>query len=725
MLDADQGDCHVVDLCVVKPEPNNSYPTTGHPSYTRVIIDTGPNSKHCLQNLINVLKTYGQPTLEMVGGGMSWPKFWDEAFVSFFESGYLALYMISYIPPNMTTCEADFTPTLEVLNKFVAQEKNPGLEWILQHQNAGFRLVYNFKVQLMLNVNDPVPSWGDTALFEWKSENNKRQIDLYQSQCQPSTGNRFGAACVTCHLTIERQRKVGKTTKKKGNATAFVEIEMPNAVVQKGFVVSKQYILLFKNPADPNERASFIGPFPKEAPTEPPLTTIKDFYLIRLALDKLEAAALEAAALNPDVTRLLIKAPRDLAIQGENGIHFFYPSLAEVTCLHDSLLLGGKYDWYRQNMSIVGPLKGIYHDLIGDSMSAFYESANIMTKSPDPGNYDIANRASIVTLFTRTSDKFPSKIFKMLFTGDAYDRDCNVAGTVQAFVGQQLPIMVDVLKVPHHGSDVTADAEFYRLIRAQIYLISGKQTRNGSPSLKTLKAIASGFRGEPGSWRPTANAAYLFFSDATTLDNVLDQPSNSAQLLSSEVKPNRANNGAPVYNYYCYCLKKGRTEKDRTAGRILFGAGDQGQCWVYTSSNEWNMGLNSDAITTSLCLHLLCLQIPAPIIIPVQHRHACAICASSGGRKCNVTGGSPVLKDVSFLENHTVRSFGFISIVSQVVGLGRMSRRAKKRDTNNKNSAKNGYLGTIASPASPSTAGQAAFLFLDWGQNWSLVEDLE
>jgi hypothetical protein len=45
------------------------------------------------------------------------------------------------------------------------------------------------------------------------------------------------------------------------------------------------------------------------------------------------------------------------------------------------------------------------------------------------------------------------------------------------------------------------------------------------------------------------------------------------------VKPNRANNRAPVYNYYCFRLKRGRT-KDRTAGRILFGAGKGGQCRV-------------------------------------------------------------------------------------------------------------------------------------------------
>jgi hypothetical protein len=86
-------------------------------------------------------------------------------------------------------------------------------------------------------------------------------------------------------------------------------------------------------------------------------------------------------------------------------------------------------------------------------------------------------------------------------------------------------------QVPHHGSDVTADAEFYRLVRAQVYLISGRQASNGAPSLETLKAIVSGFRQAPGTYDANAPPYYLFFSDARTLDPVAGRDSNTLQLL--------------------------------------------------------------------------------------------------------------------------------------------------------------------------------------------------
>jgi hypothetical protein len=192
-------------------------------------------------------------------------------------------------------------------------------------------------------------------------------------------------------------------------------------------------------------------------------------------------------------------------------------------------------------MNIVGPLRTLYNDVIGDSMQAFYEALNISVTKPIPGNYDIANRASIVTLFSRPSDVFLGTTFKMLFMGDAYDRDCNVAGTVAAFEGRKQPTALDILKVIssslyssillhgnemhlypipninstapqvlHHCSDVTADAEFYTYIRARVYLISGKQSIHGAPALKTLLTIAAGFKQAPGTYDANVAPYYMF-----------------------------------------------------------------------------------------------------------------------------------------------------------------------------------------------------------------------
>lgn len=62
-------------------------------------------------------------------------------------------------------------------------------------------------------------------------------------------------------------------------------------------------------------------------------------------------------------------------------------------------------------------------------------------------NDAIMNRASIVTLFQQMKPKF-----KMLFTGDAYDRECDLRSTLAAWNAKEDPedppaVPVHVLKV--------------------------------------------------------------------------------------------------------------------------------------------------------------------------------------------------------------------------------------------------------------------------------------
>lgn len=92
-------------------------------------------------------------------------------------------------------------------------------------------------------------------------------------------------------------------------------------------------------------------------------------------------------------------------------------------------------------------------------------------KDPDVKDGEIHNMASIVSLFQRYAsgsavrpglnrkgepiikerENVGESVFKMLFTGDAHDRDCTLRNTVDAFVGGK-PQRVDVLKVDHHPS---------------------------------------------------------------------------------------------------------------------------------------------------------------------------------------------------------------------------------------------------------------------------------
>jgi hypothetical protein len=77
---------------------------------------------------------------------------------------------------------------------------------------------------------------------------------------------------------------------------------------------------------------------------------------------------------------------------------------------------------------------------------------------------------------------------KMLLTGDARGDDV-LAGLQQAGLLDQPPLEVDLLKLPHHGSDRNVETDFFRRIVARHYVVSGDGT-DGNPETATLKMIA-------------------------------------------------------------------------------------------------------------------------------------------------------------------------------------------------------------------------------------------
>ena len=102
---------------------------------------------------------------------------------------------------------------------------------------------------------------------------------------------------------------------------------------------------------------------------------------------------------------------------------------------------------------------------------------------------DAINRSSIVTVFRRVDLNF-----NMLFTGDAHDRDSDIRSRISQYLGQE--IRIDVLKIPHHGSNVTTDTGFYHDVRASVYLVCASPSMHGNPRFSTLRAIIEGFRGK-------------------------------------------------------------------------------------------------------------------------------------------------------------------------------------------------------------------------------------
>lgn len=78
---------------------------------------------------------------------------------------------------------------------------------------------------------------------------------------------------------------------------------------------------------------------------------------------------------------------------------------------------------------------------------------------------------------------------KILLTGDARGDDV-VAGLKDAMPDAKLPMKVDILKMPHHGSDRNMTEAFLRSFPADHYVISADGTF-GNPEDNTLRAIVA------------------------------------------------------------------------------------------------------------------------------------------------------------------------------------------------------------------------------------------
>jgi hypothetical protein len=81
-----------------------------------------------------------------------------------------------------------------------------------------------------------------------------------------------------------------------------------------------------------------------------------------------------------------------------------------------------------------------------------------------------------------------SKHRKILFTGDGSADDTIKVLTRNAMLDKQGKFHVDVLKVPHRGSDRNVSLDFFNTVTADHYLISANG-RDDNPSIDTLKWI--------------------------------------------------------------------------------------------------------------------------------------------------------------------------------------------------------------------------------------------
>jgi hypothetical protein len=93
----------------------------------------------------------------------------------------------------------------------------------------------------------------------------------------------------------------------------------------------------------------------------------------------------------------------------------------------------------------------------------------------------VFNLSSIVVLAT-------VKKKRMLLTGDARGDDV-LAGLRKAGLLDRAPLHVDVLKLPHHGSDRNVETDFFRQVVADHYVVSGDGT-DDNPEMATFEMIS-------------------------------------------------------------------------------------------------------------------------------------------------------------------------------------------------------------------------------------------
>jgi hypothetical protein len=93
----------------------------------------------------------------------------------------------------------------------------------------------------------------------------------------------------------------------------------------------------------------------------------------------------------------------------------------------------------------------------------------------------VYNLSSIVVLAEMSGKK-------MLLTGDARGDDI-LEGLQAAGLLDEPPLHVDLLKLPHHGSDRNVETDFFRKVIADHYVVSGDGT-DGNPEIAALRMIS-------------------------------------------------------------------------------------------------------------------------------------------------------------------------------------------------------------------------------------------
>jgi len=99
----------------------------------------------------------------------------------------------------------------------------------------------------------------------------------------------------------------------------------------------------------------------------------------------------------------------------------------------------------------------------------------------DNADTDEENRASLVLMFEYKGKRF-------LFTGDANDFQVLEGLHEAGYLDSDGKVRVNVLHIPHQGSDHNVSEEFFKRVIAEHYIITG-DGKKGNPEIKTLQML--------------------------------------------------------------------------------------------------------------------------------------------------------------------------------------------------------------------------------------------
>lgn len=201
---------------------------------------------------------------------------------------------------------------------------------------------------------------------------------------------------------------------------------------------------------------------------------------LRLVADRLPVAV------NAGFDDERVAAPETINLGAGTRLHVIGPSTAQLTDLE------AKWDEKLQEI------------LDDDDATARAKIAAFLDRS-------VANLASIVVLVEQDD-------LSMLLTGDARG-DFILQGLRDGgFMDANDRINVDLLKVPHHGSDRNVAPVFFEKVRARHYVFSGDGTVGSNPDISTLEMLTEA--------RGSARYTMHFTNHLTKIDTFITEDHN-------------------------------------------------------------------------------------------------------------------------------------------------------------------------------------------------------